>query len=110
LSFQTSTLAAVVLMVFTANHLSKPNLREIKFSRSLLQLWLPVLTVVLLIFPSNLSTAALLFSMVLIMAFVAHYPLKYLLTICGMGLAFVLLFFLLVKAFPGQFPNRLIPG
>jgi cell division protein FtsW len=45
--------------------------------------------------------------MVLIMAFVAHYPLKYLFTICGMGLAFVLLFFLLVKAFPGQFPNRI---
>ena len=107
LSFQTSTLAAVVLMVFTANYLSKPNLREIKFSRSLFQLWLPVLTVVLLIFPSNLSTAALLFSMVLIMDFVAHYPLKYLFTICGMGLAFVLLFFLLVKAFPGQFPNRI---
>jgi len=107
LSFQTSTLAAVVLMVFTANHLSKPNLREIKFSRSLLQLWLPVLSVVLLIFPSNLSTAALLFSMVLILSFVAHYPLRYLLTICGMGLAFVLLFFLLVKAFPSQFPNRI---
>ncbi len=107
LSFQTSTLAAVVLMVFTANHLSKPNLREIKFSRSLLQLWLPVLSVVLLIFPSNLSTAALLFSMVLILSFVAHYPLRYLLTICGMGLALVFLFFLLVKAFPGQFPNRI---
>ena len=45
--------------------------------------------------------------MVLILAFVAHYPLKYLLTICGMGVAFVLLFFLLVKAFPSQFPNRI---
>ena len=107
LSFQTSNLAAVVLMVFTANHLSKPNLREIKFSRSLLQLWLPVLSVVLLIFPSNLSTAVLLFSMVLILSFVAHYPLRYLLTICGIGLALVFLFFLLVKAFPGQFPNRI---
>lgn len=107
LSFQTSTLAAVVLMVFTANYLSKPDLRSLKFSKSLLQLWLPVLTVVLLIFPSNLSTAALLFAMVLILAFVAHYPLRYLMTICGMGLAFVLLFFLLVKAFPGTFPNRI---
>ncbi|MDA9016302.1 FtsW/RodA/SpoVE family cell cycle protein, partial [Flavobacteriaceae bacterium] len=105
--FQTSTLAAVVLMVFTANYLSKPDLRSLKFSKSLLQLWLPVLTVVLLIFPSNLSTAALLFAMVLILAFVAHYPLRYLMTICGMGLAFVLLFFLLVKAFPGAFPNRI---
>ncbi len=106
LSFQTSTLAAVVLMIFTANHLSKPNLRQLKFSHSLLQLWLPVFAVVLLIFPSNLSTAALLFLMVVLLAFVAHYPLKYLLSICGMGLAAVLLFFVLVKTFPGAFPNR----
>ena len=55
LSFQTSTLAAVVLMVFTATHLSKPDLRSIKFSKSLIQLWLPVFTVVLLIFPSKTS-------------------------------------------------------
>ena len=107
LSFQTSTLAAVVLMVFTATHLSKPDLRSIKFSKSLIQLWLPVFTVVLLIFPSNLSTAALLFAMVIILAFIAHYPLRYLMTICGTGLTFVLLFFLLVKAFPGTFPNRI---
>ena len=107
LSFQTSTLAAVVLMVFTATHLSKPDLRSIKFSKSLTQLWLPVFTVVLLIFPSNLSTAALLFTTVIILAFIAHYPLRYLMTICGTGLTFVLLFFLLVKAFPGTFPNRI---
>ena len=107
LSFQTSTLAAVVLMVFTATHLSKPDLKSIKFSKSLIQLWLPVFTVVLLIFPSNLSTAALLFAMVIILAFIAHYPLRYLMKICGTGLTFVLLFFLLVKAFPGTFPNRI---
>ena len=106
-SFQTSTLASLVIMVFTANHLSKPNLRSIKFSKSLIQLWLPVLTVVLLIFPSNLSTAALLFAMVLILAFVANYPLSYLITIFGIGLTFVLLFFFLIKAFPGTFPNRI---
>ena len=106
LSFQTSTLATVVLMVFVANYLSKPDLKSIKFYKSLVQLWLPVLSVVLLIFPSNLSTAALLFTMVMILAFVAHYPMRYLLTICGLGLVFVLLFFLLVKAFPGAFPNR----
>jgi cell division protein FtsW len=107
LGFQTSTLAAVVLMVFTATHLSKPDLRSIKFSKSLIQLWLPVFTVVLLIFPSNLSTAALLFTTVIILAFIVHYPLRYLMTICGTGLTFVLLFFLLIKAFPGTFPNRI---
>lgn len=107
LSFQTSTLAAVVLMVYVASYLSKPNLRELKFSTSLIQLWLPVLTVVLLIFPSNFSTAALLFLMVLFLAYIAHYPMRYLLVLCGLGLAFVFLFFLLVKAFPNQFPNRI---
>ena len=35
LSFQTSTLATVVLMVFVANYLSKPDLKSIKFSKSL---------------------------------------------------------------------------
>ncbi|MEK9787732.1 MAG: FtsW/RodA/SpoVE family cell cycle protein, partial [Flavobacteriaceae bacterium] len=65
------------------------------------------LTVVLLIFPSNLSTAALLFLMVLFLAYIAHYPMRYLLVLCGLGLAFVFLFFLLVKAFPNQFPNRI---
>lgn len=106
LSFQTSKLAAVVLMVYAANHFSNPGLRYIKFSKSLIQLWIPVIAVVLLIFPSNLSTAALLFTMVLILAFIAHYPLRYLVTVCGIGLAFIFIFFLLVKAFPGTFPNR----
>lgn len=107
LSFQTSTLAAVVLMVYVASYLSKPNLRNLKFSTSLIQLWLPVLMVVLLIFPSNLSTAALLFLMVLFLAYIAHYPFRYLLTLGGMGLVSVLLFFLVLKAFPNQFPNRI---
>jgi len=106
LSFQTSTLASVVCMVYTATFFSKYKDQLGSFKNSLIRLWLPIFIVVLLIFPSNLSTAALLFLMVLIVSFVAGYPIKYLLAICGTGLAAVLLFFLLVKAFPGVFPNR----
>ena len=106
LSFQTSTLASVVCMVYTATFFSKFKDQLGSFKNSLIRLWLPIFIVVLLIFPSNLSTAALLFLMVLIVSFVAGYPIKYLLAICGTGLAAVLLFFLLVKAFPGVFPNR----
>src|SRR6056300_1328947 len=107
LSFQTSTLAAVVLMTYSATYLSK--LEEIRptFKSSLLRFWLPVFIVVMLIFPSNLSTAALLFSMVLMLSFIAGYPMRYLMTIIGAGITAVLLFFLLVKAFPGVFPNRI---
>ena len=106
LSFQTSTLASVVCMVYTATFFSKYKDQLGSFKNSLIRLWLPIFIVVLLIFPSNLSTAALLFLMVLIVSFLAGYPIKYLLVICGTGLAAVLLFFLLVKAFPGVFPNR----
>ncbi|MDG1711087.1 MAG: FtsW/RodA/SpoVE family cell cycle protein [Flavobacteriaceae bacterium] len=106
LSFQTSTLASVVCMVYTATFFSKYKDQLGSFKNSLIRLWLPIFIVVLLIFPSNLSTAALLFLMVLIVSFVAGYPIKYLLAICGTGLAAVLLFFLLVKVFPGVFPNR----
>ncbi|MDG1885433.1 MAG: FtsW/RodA/SpoVE family cell cycle protein [Flavobacteriaceae bacterium] len=106
LSFQTSTLASVIAMIYTARYFSKHKDKKIYFKSSLIELWLPIFIVVLLIFPSNLSTAALLFLMVLIVSFVAGYPIKYLLTICGTGLALVMLFFLLIKSFPGVFPNR----
>ena len=42
----------------------------------------------------------------MIVSFIAGYPLKYLFTICGTGLAGVILFFLIIKVFPGVFPNR----
>jgi len=106
LSFQTSTLASVVLMTYSATYLSKLQEAYLTFKSSLLRFWLPVFIVVLLIFPSNLSTAALLFSMVLMLAFIAGYPLRYLMTIIGAGVVAVVLFFLLIKAFPGIFPNR----
>ena len=107
LGFQTSTLASVVLMIYVSNYLSKSDKNIPNFKSSLLRLWLPVFLVVILIFPSNLSTAALIFLMVLILSFLAGYPMKYLLTVCSVGLALVILFFLMIKAFPGAFPNRI---
>ena len=107
LGFQTSTLASVVLMIYVSNYLSKSDKNIPNFKSSLLRLWFPVFLVVLLIFPSNLSTAALIFLMVLILSFLAGYPMKYLLTVCGVGLTAVILFFLMIKAFPGVFPNRI---
>jgi cell division protein FtsW len=106
MSFQTSTLASVVLMIYVAHYLSKQNQAQTCFGRSLLQLWLPVFIVVMLIFPSNLSTAALLFLTVMVIAFLGNYPFRYLMVISGVGIAAVLLFFVLVKAFPEAFPNR----
>ncbi len=105
LSFQTSTLALVVLMIYSAMYLSKPNYGN-TFKNSLLRLWLPVFVIVLLIFPSNLSTAALLFCMVLILAFIAGYPIRYLFIIVGTGVMTIIFFFLMIKSLPDIFPNR----
>ncbi|MCF8322154.1 MAG: FtsW/RodA/SpoVE family cell cycle protein [Flavobacterium sp.] len=100
ITFQTSTLASIVLMLYVARYLSKK--REVKttFQESLLELWLPVFATLLFILPANFSTAALIFSMVLMLTFVGKYPLKYIGFIVGSGLAALALFILLAKAFP----------
>lgn len=106
ISFQTSTFAAVVLYVFVARYLSKNNNNSIEFKQSLTDLWLPVFITVGLIFPANFSTAALIFSMVIMIAFIGKYPLKYIGIILGIGLLCGLMFIVVAKKFPEAFPNR----
>ena len=100
ITFQTSTLASIVLMLYVARYLSKKREVKITFQESLLELWLPVFATLLFILPANFSTAALIFSMVLMLTFVGKYPLKYIGFIVGSGLAALALFILLAKAFP----------
>lgn len=104
--FQTSTLAAVVLMVWVARYLNSMKDKAIEFKKSLLPLWLPVGLVLILILPSNFSTTAIIFLMVLLVCFIGGYPWKYLLGIVGAGLLSLAFFILLAKALPGVFPNR----
>lgn len=106
LSFQTSTLAFVSLMAYVAYYLSKYEGVPQSFSRALLLLWVPIFAFVGLILPSNFSTAALLFSMAFVLAFLGRHPVKYLGAIVLMGLVGLLLFILAVKAFPNALPNR----
>ena len=106
IGFQTSTLAMVVLMVYIARYLSKIKDQSIRFTESILPLWLPVFSVVALVFPANFSTAAILFSMVMMLCFIGGYPIKYLLGIASTGLVMGALFVMTAKAFPGLFPNR----
>ena len=100
ITFQTSTLAAIVLLLFVARYLSKKREEEITFQTSLIELWVPVFITLIFILPSNFSTAALIFSMILMLTFVGKYPLKYLGFIIGAGIAALALFVLLAKAFP----------
>ena len=105
-TFQPSTLAALVLMVFVARYLSKVFDQEITFKSSLLPLWLPVFAVLILILPANFSTTAIIFTMLLVLAFLGGYPLKYIGAIVGSGLLVLAFFVLVAKAFPDAMPNR----
>ena len=107
ISFQPSTLAALLLMVFSARFLSKLDPQEFSFKNSIFKFWLPVFLILILILPANFSTAALIFSMVLMLAFVAGYPLRYLGLIFGSGIITLVLFIALAKIFPNSMPNRI---
>ncbi|TXD83479.1 cell division protein FtsW [Subsaximicrobium wynnwilliamsii] len=107
MSFQTSTLAAVVLMVYVARYLSKIQDREVTFTETLLPLWAPVFFTLILILPANFSTTAIMFLMVMILAFIGGYPLRYLAVIIGIGILSLALFVLVAKAFPGAIDNRI---
>lgn len=106
MTFQTSTLASVVLMIYVARYLSKIKDKEVTFKETLLPLWLPVFVILALILPANFSTTALIFTMVITLTFLGGYPIKYLTGIIGVGLLALTFFVLTAKAFPDLFPNR----
>ncbi len=106
ITFQTSNLAAVVLMIYVARYLAKIKDKVITFKESILPLWLPVFIVIILILPANFSTAAIIFSMVLLLCFLGGYPIKYLLAIVGAGILSLTLFILVAKAAPDLFEDR----
>ena len=105
-TFQTSTLASMVLFIFVARYLSKAREIPIDFKSSVLELWIPVFVTLLFILPANFSTTALIFSMVLMLVFIGKYPLRYIGIVVGSGIVFLAFFILIAKAFPDAFPNR----
>ena len=105
-TFQPATLASLVLIVFVSRYLTKIHDKEISLRASIIPLWLPVFSVLLLILPANLSTALIIFSMLMVLAFLGGYPLKYLGMVTGSGIVVLSLFILIAKAFPEAMPNR----
>ena len=105
-TFQSSTLASVVLLTYVARYLSKIKDSTVTFKETILPLWTPVFLVLALILPANFSTAAIIFSMLIVLVFIGGYPIKYLLIILFTSLMFLAFFVVSAKAFPDLFPNR----
>lgn len=100
-SFQTSTFALLVLMVYVARYMSKIQDKEVTFRSTIIPLWTPVFLILALILPSNFSTAAIIFLMVVILVFIGGYPLRYLVIILGLGVVALALFVMAAKLTTG---------
>ena len=74
ISFQTSSLAAIILITYTARYLSKVNLSKTKFKETIIPLWLPIFAYIFLILPSNLSSALLIFGSLILILFISGFP------------------------------------
>ena len=105
-TFQPSTLASSILLIYIARYLAKVKDDVISFSKTILPLWIPVFVVVALILPANFSTAAILFLLVLVICFLGGYPKRYLSLIVFLGIFTLSIFILAVKAYPELMPNR----
>lgn len=99
ISFQTSTLAGVVLMMYVARYFSRRKNKVIEFKESLWKLWLPVGAIILVVLPANFSTAALMFLSVIVLSMLGGYPLKYIASIIGIAFVALVLFIFVGRSF-----------
>ncbi|HDP74483.1 MAG TPA: hypothetical protein ENN49_01150 [Bacteroidales bacterium] len=89
ISFQSSDLAKVILIIYVAKYLSQMQDNNSDFKQFLTQLIAPVALVCALILPANFSTAALLGLTCWLMMFVGRVSLKYLFGLTGIGIVLV---------------------
>tara|TARA_B100001093_G_scaffold330837_1_gene315825 strand:- start:662 stop:1828 length:1167 start_codon:yes stop_codon:yes gene_type:complete len=106
ISFQPSSLASIFLMIYISNYISKNHEKKLNFKNSIIKLWLPILLVVMLVFPSNFSTSLMIFSLSLILIFIGQYPIKNIFLIIFSGLTLTTIFIGIANKYPDIVPNR----
>jgi len=106
ISFQPSSIASIFLLIYISNYISKNQEKKLNFSNSFIKLWLPIFLVVMLVLPSNFSTAFMIFSLCLILIFIGQYPIKNILLIVLSIVILATSFVGLSKKYPEMFPNR----
>lgn len=102
ITFQTSDLAKLALIMYVARMLAKKQDNIKGFKDTFVPVFLPILVVCGLIFPANLSTAALLFVTSWVLMFIGRISLKYLFGIVGMGILAASIFIFIAFQLPEQ--------
>lgn len=102
LSFQTSDLAKLAIIMFIARFLSR---RQDEIDNTKKTLWPIVASIIIvcgLIAPANLSTALVLFMTCMVLLFIGRIPIKSLLGLTGLAILFFAIMLAVIMNLPGQ--------
>lgn len=83
MGFQTSELAKIVLIAYLAKYIVVWNNRDYTFKKLIVPIFLPIVLIVGPIFPENLSTAAMLFVVCIVMLYIGQIKFSYLMALIG---------------------------
>lgn len=83
MGFQTSELAKIVLIAYLAKYIVVWNNRDYTFKNLIVPIFLPIVLIVGTIFPENLSTAAMLFVVCIVMLYIGQIKFSYLMALIG---------------------------
>ncbi|MBX7201837.1 MAG: FtsW/RodA/SpoVE family cell cycle protein [Bacteroidia bacterium] len=105
ITFQTSDLAKLALILFLARQLSRKQEQVKSFKEGFLPLMVPIGTVCVLILPANFSTAAILFATSMVLLYIGRVSLKYIGALIGSALLIFALF--ITIALTVKLPGRI---
>lgn len=105
LTFQTSDLAKLTLIMYLARELTKRQEVIKDFKSAFLPIVIPVLIVCFLILPANFSTAAILFTTSLVLMFIGRVSLRHIFSMIGIGIVIMFFMVLIAKSYPGLLPR-----
>lgn len=100
LSFQTSDLAKIALIMYIARFLSRSQQRISSFKEAFVPIIIPITVTCGLIAPNDLSTSLVLFATCVLLLFIGRIPLKYLLGLTGIGVLGLALLILMLNVLP----------
>jgi cell division protein FtsW len=100
LTFQTSDLAKLALIMFLARQLSLKQDQITDFKGAFLPILLPIVLTSLLIAPENLSTAMIMFLTAVFVMFIGRIAMKHILMLVGVAIVGLSLFLMLLFVLP----------
>ncbi len=108
MTFQSSDIAKLALIMYLARTLSKKQDEMKDFKSAFFPVMLPVIAVCGLILPANFSTAAVLFVNCVILMFIGRIKLKYIFSLLGIGVVALSIFLLILFSLPENSQGRLM--